>query len=240
MSAKAGEACAAMNDGKTQKAIKNLQKIAKEAEDAYNAEVERLQYLAWAEEGSPVETAIRERFVRNGKKVAYKTTDTGRYYQEITDAEFKADLLAMEAVVGSDGFHDADWFTKVQKLAVLLANSLNKQLSNNPNFQYLVDEAVSEFKFADDADLSSDASAIKALQQTVDSILFIPIKNKKGDEVNRLKVIKPAWVSISQSMTKQGKDPGSVSIGKTGKMCELVMDAMHCLLTGKPFKLVKA
>lgn len=240
MSAKAGEACAAMNEGKPQKAIKNLQKIAKDAEKAYNAEVERLQYRAWNEEGNPVEIAIRERYVRNGKKVSYKATDTGRYYQEISDCTFLVDLLTMETVLGVEKFHAENWFTKVSKLAVLLANAKNKQLSNDPTFQYLVDEAVDEFNFAEDVDVTSNASAVKALQQTVDAILFLPIKNKKGVEVNRIKVDSRAWVYIQDCMTKQAKDPGDLGISDTGKMCELVTHAMYCIMIGKPFKVVKA
>lgn len=240
MSAKAGECCTAMNEGKTQKAIKNLKKIAKDAETDYNAEVARLQYIAWAADGNPVETAIRERYVRNGKKVSYKSNDSGRFFVEISDATFKADLLSMEDAVGVEKFKAEDWFLRVQKLAFLLANALNSQLSNDPGFRYAVDDAAAVFQFADDADYSSDASILKALQQTVDSILFMPITNRRGDVVNRLKVIKPAWVYVAQCMTKQGNEVGNVSIANTGKMTELVADVMHCLLTGKQFKLVSA
>ena len=240
LSEKAGKVCTAMNDGAPQKDVTALKQAAKKAEVAYNTEAARLKFLSWADDGDPLEEAIRERYVDTGKKAFYKSTDTGRYFVEIHDFKFKVDLIHLRDTLGIERFHQSDWFTKVQKLALILANALNENLSKNPQFRYAVDEAAETFEFADGANLGSDASILKALQQTFDSILFLPIKNKKGEEVNRIKAIKPAWVSISQSMTRQGADPGHVAISGTGKMTELVVDAMHCLLTGKKFKLINA
>lgn len=240
LSEKAGKACTAMNDGAPQKDITALKQAARKAETAYNAEAARQKFLAWADAGDPLEEAIRERYVDTGKKAYYKTTDTGRFFVEINDYKFKCDLIHLRDTLGIERFHETNWFTKVQKLALLLANALNENLSKNPQFRYAVDEAAETFEFADGADLSSNASILKALQQTVDSILFLPTKNKKSEEVNRIKVIQPAWVFIAQSMTRQGADPGHVAISGTGKMTELVVDAMHCLLTGKKFKLISA
>ena len=240
MREKGAEVVVAINDGKGDKVIKALKKAAKDAESAYNAEVARLQYIAWRDEGNPMETAIRERNIPNGKKLYYKTTDTGRTYLEVNDYQFKVDLLELENAIGVEHFHEGDWFVKIQKLAYLLANALNKQLSNNADFRYEVEQAAMEFDFGEGADFTSDASILKALQITVDSILFMPIRNKAGIEVNRIKVIKPAWTCIAQSMTKQGSKPGEVAISGGNKMCELVTDVIHCIITGKKFKLVSA
>lgn len=237
---KAGNACVAMNDGATQKSIKNLKKLATDAGQAYNAEVARLQYVAWATAGSPMETAIRERHVEHGKKVAFKQTDSGRYFTEFSDCKIKVDLTAFQKAVGPERFNAPNWNVKIQKLAVLLANALNEKLSKNPDFRYEVDLAADEFNFSDLADTTSDASLLKALQQTYDAILFIPARKKDGTEVNKIKAIKPAWECIVQSMTRQGAGYGEVAIAGTDKMAELVADTMHCILTNKPFKLVKS
>ena len=230
----------AMNQGKPQKVIKNLKDIAKGKEEAYNAEVARLKFLEWKEEGDPVGSALRNRYVENGKRISYKAVDGGRFTVEINDAKFKVNLVTLCEVVGIEYFHAPDWTLKVQKLALLLANALNKQLSNDPGFEYVVDQAAAEFEFADGADITSDTSIIKALQQTIDAIYFLPIKTKKGDEVNKLKVIKPAWVYVAQSMTRQGRDPGAVAISGTGKMVELIADVAHVIMTCQKFKLVNA
>lgn len=238
MSLAAANAADAMNEGKPQKVIKNLKDIAKGKEEDYNAEVARLKFLEWKEEGDPVGAALRARYVENGKRISYKTTDTGRVIPEINDIKFKVSLHDLCDCVGAEYFYAEDWDLKVQKLALLLANALNKQLSNDPGFEYMVEKAAAEFEFADGADIASDTSIIKALQQTVDAIHFIPTKNSKGVDVNKIKVIKPAWVYIAQSMTKQGRDPGAVSIYGAAKMSELVADVAHVIMTCGKFRLI--
>lgn len=238
---KAGIAAAAINAGKPEKETSKLKKAATDAMATYNTEAARVAFVKWAEEGNPIEQAVRTYYVPEAKKVMFKKAKgTEQVYVEYGPAEIAIDLFQLEDVVGKDKFHDPDWFKPVENLALLIANATNKDMGGNIAFAYAVSEAAREFKFSEEADPKSAKSMAKALQQTVDGILYLPVADQSGRELNGLKVTTAAWHYIRESMTKRGKKPGSVQIMSPAAACELVLDVMYIIINNKKFEAVCA
>lgn len=230
----------AINEGKSQNDIKALKKIATESIDRYNDEAAKKAYREWADGGEAVKTALTTLYIPHAKKVSYPSDkDTGKVKAKIADGKVKINLPAMEVTIGANHFHDYDWFVKVEALGLLIANALNKDLGSNEGFVYEVGEAAKTFKFAGNADITSKASMVKALQSVVDSIMFVPVKNKKGADVNAIKMETAHWVTIRESITSNG-GVGKVSISGTGMLSTLIAEQCYQVLHGKKNALVNA
>lgn len=216
----------AVNDRVSLKKQKELKTAVSNAQDDYNAAVAEDTYCNWAKEGDPIRTAARMRTYR-GKRVSFKVTDANLTYMEIKDADLLVNLVDMESAIGIEHFADPKWFDMTSNLAFIIASAVGSSLGCD-DLTYEVEEAAKEFKFAGDVDLKDESTCIAALQQVFDAILYIPDEEHKA---NLLRADGPAWSCIKYCMTRQGSGFGKVMIGNTGKMSELVLNALHIAIT---------
>lgn len=232
----AAEYCQKVNEGRPEKEQKAAKKLVSSTLESFNAEHRKNQYLAWdnAPEGA-VKSAIYQRFVPQCKRVSYKSENGGPLTPEFSDVMQKADLPEMAVALGMDRFAKTDWFVKLQKLAFLHATKLSRRINGDANFEYMCSDAAKEFKFTDDKTFS-DANFFQALQTVFDAILMVPdesgnntIKIHLEEDDNGVPFCKE-WAVITESITHQGNKPGSVNIGSTSKMSELVADCMYVLV----------
>ncbi len=222
----------AINAGTSEKEMKPLKDAAKNALREYNAENEGYYYLSLVEtfgEGA-LKEGIKAFHVPGAKRVSYRPDKkTNRYTAKIQDDRTATiDLLAFVDIVGIDLFHDPDWYTKTQKFAFVVANSINKALGEDPGFSYAVDEAAKAFNFASDADPASANSGRKALQACVDGIVFIP--SDKDPEKNAIKVEKRHWQFIRETMAGKGKEKAQVMVRGTAGVAALITEVISVLL----------
>lgn len=237
---KANAAAEAINGGKTQKEISKLKEIAKAAVDSYNDAAARKAYREWAEAGDAIKTALTVLYVPHAKKVSYPVdNESGKAKAKIADGKIEINLSVIEETIGTKHFHDESWFTKVEALGLIIADKLNEDLGNDEGFVYEVREKTKEFSFAENADIHSKNSMVKAVQEIVDAILFIPQKNKKGKEVNAIKVEGPHWVTIRESLTGRG-GVGKVGISNTAILSTLIAEQCYQILNKKKNALVNA
>lgn len=237
--AKAAAVAEAQNAGKSKTDVDALKKSAKNALNEYNNQVTKECYQRMAKAGNAVKTALTVRYVNDVKKIKYKTdATTGKVSAEIAADRAKADLPMMQKVIGVEHFADPQWLAMAEKLAFLTANAINSRLSNSATFNYPISDTAKAFDFAADADPTSNKSVLKALQKCVDSILYIPSTNKKGETVNLLKVEGQHWVYIRECMTRQGQEVGDVIVGNTGKIAELIADVISMIINGKRSSLI--
>jgi len=230
----------ALNQGVTEAESKKYKDEAKEALDAYNKAATTMAYESWHNGDDSIQTMIKAGYIPGLKRYSCKQDKTsGIYKATVSDTKGKISLVGYQMIIGKGDFHDPEWFIKAQKLAYIVANALNDALGKVEGFSYAVDEAAKAFDFAENADPKSTRSVVSALQQVADSILFIPTKTKAGAEVNTLKMRSIEWGYIRECMTRQGTDIGSVVIGNTEKMAELVADVMYLMLNGKGYSIVE-
>lgn len=209
------------------KKMKELKKVVTSAQDEYNKALEESIYAQWAEEGDPIKTAIRTRTFK-GKSVRFKVTDKNLTYMEISDKDLLVSLLELERVIGVQHFSSPSWFDMASNIAWFIASTVNFALGGGDDFAYEVKEAAKEFSFDKGIDLKKESTCINALQQVFDAILLIPEPSKSGKNIIRAEG--KAWAYIRESMTRKG-GIGEIVIGNTGKMTELILDAMHLALT---------
>lgn len=225
---------------KTDADLKAAKKLMQEALNRYNDKAACDAYTAWAAEGSPVYTALKTLYVPQAKTARLtRDKESGDMKYTIDDNKtLKIDLNKMMETIGSEHFHDRRWVGGAQKMCFILAGNLSKELGCRADFQHFLKEAGKAFEFAPDADLTSNNSAVKALQTVVDMIIFDPIENKKGEMVNKYKMEKKHFAYLQQCITRQGKNPGEVLMGNPGKLAELVCDLMYCVINGYELKLL--
>lgn len=241
MTAKALACAEAQNAGKSKTDVDALKKSASDAMALYNEQIAKEVYQKMASDGDAVKTALTVRFIEGTKKISYKADKaTGHVSAVVSPAQAKIDLPMMQKTIGVEHFADPSWFSMIQKLAFIIANALNKSLSDSATFVYQIDDAAKAFEFAPDADPTSAKSVVKALQKCADAILFVPKADKSGNTVNAIKMTSVHWTYIRECMTRQGKDVGEVAVGGTSKMSELVADAINLvILEKKPFASVE-
>lgn len=221
-----------INAGKPERETKGLKDATKGVLDAFNQEKTKAVYAEWAAGENPIETAIRALYIPGLKKVKVAPDKkTGIYHATISDANVKISLIDMQMQCGAYLFHDARWCDYAQKLAYLTANAVDESLGHCKDFQYIIDRSAQLFDFAVNADPKSNKSMVKAIQFVVNAILYIPVQDKNGVEVNALKATNKEWAYIRESITRQGKNAGEVEIGSYAKMVELITDAMYIILT---------
>lgn len=218
-----------------------LKKSAKAGVDAFNQALEKETYRRWAIEGDPVKTAIRLRLIPGCQRVSYKVDDADVMSASYKDAAYKANLPMMHAVLGHEVFADKTWFTKLEKLAYIIANRVNAEMGNKASFSYAISDAAKEFSFPEGSNPACIDNMANALQSVFDSILFID--DGAGANIIKAGIIAdldgnkscPAWTYIRECMTAEGEKDGQVLIRNTGKMSDLVAGAMHIALTNGDF-----
>lgn len=226
----------AQNDGENPEVVKALKKETNKKLGQYNSLAATAAYLDYGIDDGPeaIKKAMIARYLPGIKRVTYKADKAkGVIVGTIsTDLKRKADLIDMFDTIGEGYFRNDGWFSRVEKLAYLMAVSINKDLTNDPTYTYNIKEASMAFNFAHDANPTSENSRVKALQATVDCIVFDETKTKKGDVVNAIKTTKYHWQYIRECMTGYA-DVGNVGICNTTKFAEYIGDVIHCILTGK-------
>lgn len=236
----AGKYCELYNNGAKSKELKAAKKAANAAMDAYNLELSKEQYRRWGEMVSPIEEAVRSRFVPNALKIKFKESNDVMGFSIEGFDKYPVSLPMMQIVLGADVFADPTWFGALEKFMWLIANYAVERTSGTLDYQ--IDAASAEFQFPEEIDPLSDEGAIYALQCVIDKILFIP--NPKNDNKNliqttveydhRGRAYCPAWEVIRESITGRGGDR-EVRICNTSSFSDLVLVSMNGLLTNASF-----
>lgn len=243
----AGEAAAALTADERKSVIDAKKKAATEAVAKYNCQLAEETFKKWMAAGNPVETALRCRYLPEAIRVEYKKTKNGNRYVQISPAKIKIDASQLEEVVGVDKFVLPDWYDrKCCKLADLLIAWSVKQLKI-PGFEWPVDQAVKEFNFKKNADPSSPESMHAAIQETIDSILFLPAKDKDGNVINAIQIplekdengkpFSPAWNYFQIAMRRKGKLAGGINISGAEYAPELLFDVIYLNLNNMPYSI---
>ena len=241
MEAKGSEYVAAYNaGGKKKSELTALKKAATAACDRYNQEFSKETYRIWAREGDPVKTAIRNPSIKGAKKLRFRTDDDNVMTLLTDTVEYDVNLPMMQATIGSAVFHDPRWFRKAGTLAKIVANTVNEHLGGSAIFRY-GDGELDDFSF-DGIDPHTDEGVILALQQVFDAIIFLDDGN--GDNIIKAdikvdsngKKYASAWAYIREAMTKK-TGRGVIDVCNDGGFSDLVLDAMHIVLTRGDFVL---
>lgn len=219
-----------------------LKKAASNAMDKYNSTLEKETYRAWAAEGDAVKSAVRTRYIPGAKRIQYKTDDDNYMTVEINaNDKYEANLPMMQATIGSEAFADPGWFNKCGKLAYLVAEYIAERLGCGC-FEYSTSQAMRDFNFPDGLDPLSDDGVVMALQQVIDSILYIDNPANPGKNIisttlkkdKRDRWYSPEWQHIREAMTAR-TDIGKINIVNTGKFTGYILDAMHLIATNGDF-----
>ena len=237
-----------IKDGETdQSVIDTRKKSVNTALTAFNIESGHQKYTEKASnpDVNVVEWAIKERYVPGAKKIKWSKGDNGLITHSFEPAKIKIDLVDLQGVVGSNRFANAEWFKACQQLARYYANKKSRLLDHD-GFEYEITDDAKKFEFAipKGVKLYSNKYFLCCLQQTIDAILLM--QDEHGNKID-LKIemddndvpYSPAWTSVTESFTRQGKDLGSVEIGSPYKFAELIADAMNVVLTNKNFRAVQ-
>ena len=239
---KAQEYCTLYNEGAKQSELKNAKKAANQAIADYNAELAIEQYLAWAEEGNPVELAVRSRVIPNALKFSFKADDDDVMGVSVkTDENYAISLPMMETVLGEEIFADPQWFNAMEKLMYLTINHINERIGNGKS-DVQVEDASKAFNFPKKVNPLSDEGVIIALQAVIDKILVIKGKNKKNlisvtsGVDSQKKAFSKEWTVIRESMTAAG-GVNKVQVCNTVRFCDYIVNAMHGIITNGNFKL---
>lgn len=221
----------------SQEELKALKKSADTKVTQYNMELSKDRYKEWAAAGDAVRTAIRERVIRDAQKVVYKTdNETDTKTASYKNVDYDVNLPMMQATIGADKFADANWFSRIEKLAYLLANRIAAEVGNKTTFRYNVSEMASAFEFESGCNMKDIKSIAKALQVVFDSIVSdVPTIKAEVTKLDDGTPVCYAWTYIKESMTKRGIQRGTLEIGNTGLMTALIADAMHQLMTSADF-----
>lgn len=233
----------AYNEGGKKKAeMSALKKAAGSAMDKYNSALEKEIYKQWNEEGDAIKTAVRTRYIPGAKRIQYKTDDDNYMTVEINANEkYEVNLPQMQATIGREVFADPGWFGKCGKLAYLVAEYIAERLGCGC-FEYSTSQAMRDFDFPADLDPLSDDGVVTALQQVIDSILYIDNPGTPGENLihttlkkdKRGRFYSPEWQHIREAMTAR-TEIGKINIVNTGKFTGYVLDAMHLIMTNGDF-----
>lgn len=233
----ANQVVLALNSHSPSKKVKGLKDVAKKELSEYNSEIARATYLTWRDEGDPIRTAVREHYIKGCKKVSYKETDDGMFFVQFDDdTTVRANLVDMMNTIGNEFFSDPQWFVSCQKLAYLIAGTLNRKLSNVSSFKYIIDDAASAFEF-DGVDPCTSEGMEIALQTVFNNILMIPDEDGRNSISVVTTVSGNAWYWLRDAMTKKGKKDGQIVICNIGSAVSQVLEAMHVVMTRGTFEL---
>ena len=228
----AAEVVKAMNDRKSQREIKALKKACSEKVNTYNLHKADEFYRTCAKNHG--ENAVKFALSLENIKIpgmigytfAYAADDTAVIRD--TTPYVKVDLTRMQKAIGKQYFHDPDWFNRVNVLARLMAIALNNKLCGVESFQYIVDEAASEFELPEETDATSEASLVQAFQRVIDGILWIDQDGK-----NSLHFDVKDLTYVHECMSRQGAGTVEVVYASPVKMAELVACSINRMLTNR-------
>lgn len=233
----AADVAKAMNDGLSEDEIKALKKVCKTKTTVYNEAIAKAYYsdMAAKHGANAVYEMIRaeESLIPGVIKFQYKKNDSGVYVAKTVDDAIKIDLTAIQAVIGKEFFHGDKWFERVSKLARLIAVQVNKDQEGDPNFKYIIDEAVEAFELGEDADPTSKTSMTKAFQRVVDDIVWV------GDgDLNELKFESKHWNHIRDGITRNGPKSFQTIVESPANTLLLVVDAIQCIINKKQYVII--
>lgn len=219
------------------KSLKAARSEAMDAMDKFNFALAKATYRQWAAEGDPIRTAVRSLYVPGTKKFKFKADDEDYMTVTITDSQYEVNLPMMQAVLGTDVFHDPAWFSKCEKLCYLVSNVINEHINDMAAFNMTVSEAAQAFDFGD-IDPLTDEGVIAALGQVYDAILFLDNPDAPGTNIikpvsrtdKRGSVYSREWTYIRESMTANG-GVGVVNLCNTGKFTSYILHSMHLCMT---------
>jgi len=242
--AKAMNAVPGEEGSMTTSEIDKAKKELKELKDSYNASAEELAYLQWANEAETpqecMETAIRAMHIPRIKNATVRLEKKiGAYVAKVEDARpaptNRINLIHMKKTLGVEYFARENWFDYVQAIAICFVNHITKEMGVAT---YSYETSIAEtFSFGEKADPSSKNSMIKALQETVDAILFIPMTKKNGDVVNSIKIDGRDYSYLKEAFTKEGKDVAEIAVKDTQNTARLIAQIINVKLEGKSYTL---
>lgn len=233
----AGEALAAITADEAMSVVTAKKKAASDAVTKYNTELAEQAFQKWMAAGNPVENALRFRYIPDAIKVEYKKAKGGTRHVQISNTRIKIDPFHLEKCVGTDKFAVADWFEiKGSKLADLVIALSVKKLKV-PGFTWPVEKAVKEFHFKNGDDPLSTECMTSAIQQTIDSILYIPVTDKDGNTKNMIDVPEEAWEYFKTALRRKGKTAGSIHVSGAEYTPELLFDIAYKILNNQPFEI---
>ena len=240
--AKAMNAAPGDEGGMTAKERDEAKKELRSLKDSYNESAEKLAYFQWAEEASTpqecMEAALRAIHIPNIKNASVKMSKKlGVYVASVDDARpsqsNRVNLINLRKTLGVEYFAREDWFDCVQSIALAYVAHLAKNAEVG-SYSYPT-EISKTFAFKEGADPLSKTSMIRALQETVDAILFIPTENKKGETVNAIKVDGRDYTYLKEAFTKEGNDVGHIDLKDTQNTARLIAQIIHMRLEGKSY-----
>lgn len=217
--------------------LRDMKSVAQKAVKDYNSTLEHLTYMMWAEEGDMVRTALRTYYIPNAQTVTFpEDKNTGIVSAMFKPVDVRVNLMTAAQVCGNEVFANDRWFDRVQALGNIIADDLHSEINPHSPFHYDVTSAAREFGFKYTDDMTKREKSIAALQQTIDSILFIPTKADPAK--NRIGADGPAWSFVRECMTGHGPKTGQVIILPPCRMCELIAEAMHVYITNGMISLI--
>lgn len=234
--AKADKVVLMMNDSTTtDKELRTAKSAAQAKVDQYNRLMEAEYYRKMAEKHGErtVYELLNMLYVEGIISITYTRNDSGEAIKEERKVKNrKINLLHVHEDIGAQYFHEADWVNFLGKFSKLVANAVYANLETGVTFNYPIEKDAEAFNLPADADPASERSMTRIGQAMIDKIVFLPTKNKKGEEVNALKYEKKRWACIRESFTRKGNSPGCVAIGGPQLMCELFTDALFNIIHG--------
>ena len=129
------------------------------------------------------------------------------------------------------------WEYMCEKLGLLLAYRAMKELGGSPEVlsellkTYPVREAAQKEKAG--ATPTSNSQMLKLLQPIIDAMVW----EDDGKGGNLIKAKGPDVAFLTQCFTAHGKGIGTIKVLKGQKVCDYVFEAVHMIVTGKPYQL---
>lgn len=229
----------ALNEGRTDAEVKDLKKTCKTKVDMYNSAIEKNYYREMAAKhgANAIYEMIKveESLIPGVIKFQYKKNDSGAYEARPVDDEIKINLTVVQSTIGKEFFHGDQWFSRVSKLARLIAVQVNKAQEGDPNFKYIIDEAVEAFELGEDANPTSKTSMTRAFQRVVDDIVFVPDK----DGLNAIKFESRHWNHLREGITRNGKKNNETYVESPANTLLMVVDCINVIINQKQY-VVKA
>lgn len=133
--------------------------------------------------------------------------------------------------------HGHSWEYMCEKLGLLLAYRAQKELGGSPEVlaellkTYPIREAAQKEKAG--ATPTSNSQLLKLLQPIIDALVWED--NGKGG--NAVKAIGKDVAFLVNCFTSHGKGIGSIKVLKGQKVADYIFEAVHMIVTGKPYQL---
>lgn len=129
------------------------------------------------------------------------------------------------------------WEYMCEKLGLLLAYRAQKELGGSPEVlsellkTYPIREAAQKEKAG--ATPTSNSQLLKLLQPIIDALVWVD----DGKGGNKVKANGKDVAFLVNCFTAHGKGIGTIKVLKGQKVCDYVFEAVHMIVTGKPYQL---